>query len=184
MIRRFLNVIIAGTGLVVSLPILIIFYVLIRLETPGNPIFSQTRLGWREREFTCFKLRTMFQETPDAASHLTSSAQVTRIGKLMRKTKIDELPQLWNVVKGEMDLVGPRPGLPNQLELTAARRQENVFSVRPGITGLGQVQGVDMSTPEKLAKIDRTYIEQRSLAQDLRICWATIAGKGYGDRTS
>lgn len=184
MIRRVLNAGIAGAGLLVSSPIIAILCVLVRLETPGNPLFAQQRLGKNENEFTCYKLRTMFQGTPDAASHLTSHAQVTRIGNLLRKTKLDELPQLWNVLVGDMDIVGPRPGLPNQHDLTAARREEGVFAVRPGITGLAQVQGVDMSTPEHLAKIDRSYIETRSLKQDLGICWATLKGSGYGDRTA
>jgi len=180
---RFVGVILSGLGLLILAPIIALLCVLIRLETPGNPIFAQRRLGRNESEFTCYKLRTMFQGTPNEASHLTSNAQVTRVGNLLRKTKLDELPQLWNVLIGDMNIVGPRPGLPNQDELKTARREEGVFSVRPGITGLAQVSGVDMSNPGRLAKLDRQYIEQKSLMNDLKICWATLIGSGYGDRT-
>lgn len=184
MIRRALNIGVAGVGLVVSVPVIAVLAVLIRAETPGNPLFLQKRVGKGEKVFTCYKLRTMFAGTPDAASHLTSVAQVTKVGNFLRKTKLDELPQLWNVLVGEMDIVGPRPCLPSQLELIEARRREGVFAVRPGITGLAQVQGVDMSEPERLAKLDRSYIESASLGTDLSICWATVRGSGYGDRTT
>lgn len=184
MIRRLLNFGIAGVGLIVSAPIIVLLCLLVRLETPGNPLFCQRRIGKGVTEFTCYKLRTMFAGTPDAASHLTSSAQVTKIGNFLRKTKLDELPQLWNVLVGDMDIVGPRPCLPNQHELIEERRAQGVFAVRPGITGLAQVQGIDMSNPVRLAQVDRTYIESSSLGQDLKICWATVIGSGYGDRTT
>lgn len=184
MMRRVLNIAVAGVGLVVSAPIIAIMAIAIRAETPGNPMFCQKRVGKDERVFTCYKLRTMFAGTPDAASHLTSVAQVTKAGNFLRKTKLDELPQLWNVLVGDMDIVGPRPCLPVQQELIEARRAQGVFDVRPGITGLAQVQGVDMSEPERLAKLDRQYIDEASFGTDLAICWATVRGSGYGDRTA
>ena len=107
----------------------------------------------------------MAVDTTSVASHRASASSITQFGHFLRRSKLDELPQLWNVLKGEMSLVGPRPGLANQLELTAAREAEIVFSVRPGITGLAQVSQIDMSTPELLAQTDSQMIRSMSVAR-------------------
>ena len=112
--------------------------------------------------------------TRQRATHEISPSAVTSVGSKLRAFKFDELPQLWNVLVGEMSLVGPRPCLPNQVQLIAERRKRNVFAVRPGITGLAQVQGVDMSDPERLAEIDQTYVHTRSLGMDLQLLVKTI----------
>ncbi len=121
-------------------------------------------------------------DTASVATHLASSASITRFGRFLRKTKLDELPQLWNVLKGEMSLVGPRPGLFNQEELTAERARRGVYAVRPGITGLAQVSEIDMSTPALLAETDQKMIQSLTVADYFKYIFMTVAGKGAGDR--
>lgn len=116
-----------------------------------------------------------------AGSHEVAENWITPIGRRLRSAKLDELPQLFNVLRGEMSLVGPRPCLPVQTEVIAARRARNVFRVRPGITGIAQLASIDMSTPEKLARADSEYVENRSFSGDLRIIVATMIGGGSGD---
>jgi O-antigen biosynthesis protein WbqP len=153
----------------------------IAIEARASPLFFQTRLGLRERPFRLLKLRTMHVATPSVASHEVGTSSILVTGRLLRRLKIDELPQIWNVLNGTMSFVGPRPGLPNQHELTEARRRHDVFALVPGITGVAQIAGIDMSTPEKLAVADKTYDTRWSLARDLRILWATGTGAGSGD---
>ncbi len=148
----------------------------------GSPLFRQERVGRHRKPFTLVKFRTMAVDTASVATHLASASSVTSFGRFLRRTKLDELPQLWNVLKGEMSLVGPRPGLFNQNELTEARQQQGVFDVRPGITGLAQVNGIDMSTPEYLAQVDAQMIQQMSLVNYFRYIILTVTGKGTGDR--
>ena len=121
-------------------------------------------------------------DTASVASHLADSAAITAFGKFLRRTKLDELPQLWNVLKGDMSLVGPRPCLFNQTELIAERDKRGVFSVRPGITGLAQVSQIDMSTPVLLAETDSKMIATLSLRTYFNYIVATVLGKGGGDR--
>jgi lipopolysaccharide/colanic/teichoic acid biosynthesis glycosyltransferase len=121
----------------------------------GSPVFVQTRVGRNKKPFQLIKSRTTSVETKSVASHLANNASITKLGSFLRKTKIDELPQLINVVKGDMSLVGPRPNLFNQEELLAERDSRGVYDVLPGITGLAQVNNIDMSTPELLAKTDK-----------------------------
>lgn len=121
-------------------------------------------------------------DTASVASHLASTSSITPFGGFLRKTKLDELPQLWNVLKGEMSLVGPRPGLFNQEELTKARDDKRIYDVRPGITGLSQVNEIDMSTPVLLAKTDRQMLDNLNLANYFKYIVLTVSGKGSGDR--
>lgn len=153
----------------------------ITLEARASPIFFQIRLGVGERPFRLLKLRTMHVATPSVASHQVGTSNILATGRLLRRLKIDELPQIWNVLNGTMSFVGPRPGLPNQLDLTEARRRHGVFALVPGITGVAQIRGIDMSTPELLAEVDSGYRGRWSLARDLRILWATATGSGAGD---
>jgi O-antigen biosynthesis protein WbqP len=163
--------------LAVVLPLVII----IRLESRGPAFFRQSRVGRDEAIFTLVKLRTMYESTPDIPSHEAIGAMITPLGRILRKMKLDELPQIWNVLIGQMSFVGPRPCLETQEELINARRDLDVFSVRPGITGLAQVTGVDMSSPQKLAQTDRDYIGTMSLTTDVKLIIATVSGRGYGD---
>jgi O-antigen biosynthesis protein WbqP len=167
-------------ALAVVLPLVII----IRLESRGSAFFRQSRVGRNETIFTLVKLRTMYQSTPDIPSHEAVGAMITPLGRILRKLKLDELPQIWNVLIGEMSFVGPRPCLATQQELIEARRALGVFSVRPGITGLAQVAGVDMSAPQKLAELDHHYIVTKSIVNDFKIMLATVFGRGYGDAIS
>jgi lipopolysaccharide/colanic/teichoic acid biosynthesis glycosyltransferase len=121
-------------------------------------------------------------DTASVASHLVPSSSVTKLGRFLRRTKLDELPQLWNVLKGEMSLVGPRPCLFNQRQLIKEREMRNVLDVRPGITGLAQVNEIDMSTPELLAETDAKMIRQLSEKKYFMFILQTITGKGSGDR--
>ena len=168
-------------GLVFGFPVLLVIYVLGLFDT-GSPLFWQERVGRNKKPFTLVKFRTMKVDTASVASHLASTASITRMGGFLRKTKLDELPQLWNVLKGEMSLVGPRPGLFNQQELTTERAQRGVFDVRPGITGLAQVSDIDMSTPKLLAETDQRMIRELTLAHYFKYILMTVLGKGAGDR--
>ena len=178
---RLLDFLFALFGLLVASPFLVILYVIGLFDT-GSPIFTQERVGRNKKPFILVKFRTMKVDTASVASHLASTASITPFGGFLRKTKLDELPQLWNVLKGEMSLVGPRPGLFNQEELTAARDAKNVFAVRPGITGLAQVNEIDMSTPELLAKTDREMIDTLNLSNYFKYILMTVTGSGSGDR--
>ncbi|TMP78777.1 lipid carrier--UDP-N-acetylgalactosaminyltransferase [Pseudoalteromonas phenolica] len=178
---RLLDFLLALFGLIVTFPFLVVIYIIGLFDT-GSPIFTQERVGRNKKTFTLVKFRTMKVDTESVASHLASTASITPLGGFLRKTKLDELPQLWNVLKGEMSLVGPRPGLFNQEELTLERDKRNVFNVRPGITGLSQVNEIDMSTPELLAKTDKEMIDSMSVSHYFKYIFMTVAGKGSGDR--
>lgn len=168
-------------GLVVGFPVLLVLTIIGLFDT-GSPIFRQVRVGRHQKPFTLVKFRTMKVDTASVASHLASSASITRFGHFLRKTKLDELPQLWNVLKGEMSLVGPRPGLFNQEGLTEERAKRGVFDVRPGITGLAQVNEIDMSTPALLAETDQKMIQSLTVVDYFKYIFMTVAGKGAGDR--
>ena len=180
---RLLDVIFSFLGLLFGFPVLLVIYVIGLFDT-GSPLFRQERVGRNKKPFTLVKFRTMSVDTTSVASHLASTASITSMGGGLRKTKLDELPQLWNVLKGEMSLVGPRPGLFNQEELTVAREREGVFDVRPGITGLAQVNNIDMSTPELLAKTDAKMIKNMTLKNYFKYIFQTVLGAGAGDRVS
>lgn len=168
-------------GLVAGFPVLLVLTIIGLFDT-GSPIFRQVRVGRHQQPFTLVKFRTMKVDTASVATHLASSASITPFGHFLRKTKLDELPQLWNVLKGEMSLVGPRPGLFNQEELTAERAKRGVFDVRPGITGLAQVNEIDMSTPALLAETDQKMIQCLTVMDYFKYIFMTVAGKGAGDR--
>jgi len=180
MIRVF-DFVFSLLGLVFGLPALLVLTIIGLFDT-GSPIFRQVRVGRHQKPFTLVKFRTMKVDTASVATHLASSASITRFGHFLRKTKLDELPQLWNVLKGEMSLVGPRPGLFNQEELTEERAKRGVFDVRPGITGLAQVNEIDMSTPALLAETDQKMIQSLTVTDYFKYIFMTVAGKGAGDR--
>ncbi len=166
-----------GPVIVISIPCLIA----IRLESSGAPLFMQTRVGKGQRPFTLLKMRTMTKDTESLGSHEVSVSQITQLGHFIRRTKLDELPQVWNVLLGQMSFVGPRPCLPNQLELVTERMARGVFNVRPGVTGPAQLAGIDMSTPQRLAEADAAYIANRTILGDLKLLMITATGKGKGD---
>ena len=164
--------------------LLIILWVAVRMGSEGPGIFAQDRIGKNGKVFTCYKFRTMKAGTRQAGTHEISGASVTPIGAFLRRTKLDELPQVWNILKRDLSLVGPRPCLPSQNDLIEERRRRGVLRVLPGITGLAQVQGIDMSDPVRLGKKDAEYVARRGLLLDLKIILATFTGKGRGDRVA
>ena len=182
MIRVF-DIFLSSLGLVIGLPVLIFLW-LVGLFDTGSPVFCQQRVGRNKKPFTLVKFRTMKKDTASVASHLASASSITPFGKFLRRTKLDELPQLWNVLKGDMSLVGPRPCLFNQKELIAEREHRGVLAARPGITGLAQVNGIDMSTPKLLAEMDQKMLEKMSVGDYFKYIIMTVAGKGAGDRVS
>ena len=180
---RILDIIFSVSGLIVGFPVLLIIYVIGLFDT-GSPLFIQERVGRYKKSFNLVKFRTMKVDTASVASHLASSSSITKLGGFLRRTKLDELPQLWNVLRGDMSLVGPRPNLLNQEELIRERDQRKVYSVRPGITGLAQVNEIDMSTPELLAATDARMIADMSVANYFKYILQTVSGKGSGDRVN
>lgn len=163
---------------------LIIVAIIIRLDSDGPAIFAQSRVGKHGKPFTCYKFRTMRVGTPHMATHNVTASAVTKIGAFLRKSKLDELPQIVNIARGEMTIVGPRPCLDSQTELIAERRKLGVLEVRPGVTGWAQINDIDMSDPSRLASVDRQYIALRSILFDLSIMVKTVIGAGRQDRVS
>jgi lipopolysaccharide/colanic/teichoic acid biosynthesis glycosyltransferase len=177
---RFLDVVISLLSLIMGFPILLVLYVSGLLDT-GSPLFRQVRLGRGKKPFTLVKFRTMKKGTASVGTHLASASVITKWGAFLRKTKLDELPQFWNVLKGDMSLVGPRPCLPNQEELILEREQRGVFDARPGITGLAQVNAIDMSTPILLAKVDAQMLSSLCVFSYVKYILLTLTGRGQGD---
>jgi O-antigen biosynthesis protein WbqP len=176
--KRLFDLTVSGFGLLVLWPAIILLIWLVRRSSDGPGLFRQERIGKDGKKFVCVKLRTMKSGTRHLPSHEVSHSAVTPLGSFLRRTKLDELPQLYNVFLGDMSLVGPRPCLPTQVELIEARRASGAFSVLPGITGLAQIQDIDMSNPERLARVDGEYVRDRSLLGDLTIIWRTLVGHG------
>ncbi|MGD9668416.1 MAG: sugar transferase [Hyphomicrobiaceae bacterium] len=176
--KRALDVAGALAGIAVLWPLAILIAIAIKLDTRGPALFVQKRVGRDERVFRCLKFRSMHLDTPERATHYSTAADVTCTGHVLRRTKLDELPQLFNVLAGDMSLVGPRPCLPTQAALIEARRRLAVFRVRPGITGLAQVNGIDMSEPKLLAQVDAEYVAQADTLFDLRLILASLPGLG------
>ena len=159
---RLLDFFFSLFGIFILSPLLILLFV-IGLFDNGSPLFKQTRVGKNQNPFTLIKFRTMPLGTNSAATHLVKNLKLSFFGNFLRQTKLDEIPQLWNVIMGDMSLVGPRPCLLNQTKLIKERKKRGVFKVRPGITGLAQIKGITMKTPTLLAKLDLKMIKQMSL---------------------
>jgi lipopolysaccharide/colanic/teichoic acid biosynthesis glycosyltransferase len=178
MMIRGLDLFISIVVLILALPILLVSYLVSWLET-GSPLFVQDRVGQNLRIFKMFKIRTMYSETAEQATHLIDfEAAVPRLGKLMRQWKIDELPQLLNVIRGDMSLVGPRPNLPNQRELINLRKKSGIYLHKPGVTGIAQVCNVDMSSPERLVQLDSIMIQRWSTHMYFKLLVLTLVDRG------
>lgn len=182
--KRLLDIAGALAGLALLWPLLLALALAVRLDSPGPALHWSKRIGRGNRIFPMPKFRTMRTDTPDVATHLLADPDqwITPLGRLLRRTSLDELPQLWSVLKGDMSLVGPRPALFNQDDLVALRTEAGVHRLRPGLTGWAQINGRDeLPIPEKV-RLDREYLERRSLAFDLRILWGTaraaVSGRG------
>ena len=178
---RIFDILLSFLGLVLLCPILILLIIIGYFDT-GSPIFRQERVGKEKKPFNLMKFRSMHVNAPSVATHLASASSITPFGSFLRKSKLDELPQLWNVLVGDMSLVGPRPNLFNQEELIEERYSRGVYSIRPGITGLAQINKIDMSTPQLLAEADAKMIEKLNSLVYFKYIFLTVFGKGFGDR--
>lgn len=178
---RVFDIILAAIGLFLTLPVILALLAVGWFDT-GSPLFRQVRVGRYKKPFTLFKIRTMKTNTEFVATHLANPDDLTRLGSYLRRFKLDELPQLWNVLKGEMSMVGPRPCLYKQTELIEERIKRGVLNARPGITGLAQTKGIDMSTPALLAETDARMLETLDLKTYFKYIIQTITGSGRGDR--
>ena len=174
MTKRIVDLLVAALGLVILSPALIALMIAVKLDSPGPAIFVQQRVGRGGRLFQCYKLRTMREGTLETLTHLSSVSSVTKLGHFLRRSKLDEIPQLYNVFKGDMSLVGPRPGLPGDLPLIQARQKLHVLNVRPGMTGLAQVCGIDMSRADVLAAVDARYVQSKSAWLDANLLVLTV----------
>lgn len=177
-IKRFLDIICALIGIVVSLPFIVVFSILIRVETPGNPLFIQERVGLDGRKFLIYKLRSMYTDAEKNGAQWAekNDVRITNIGKIIRKTRIDELPQLFNVLKGDMSLIGPRPErymFTEQFEKEIPGFKKRL-AIKPGLTGLAQVNGGYDLTPQEKLELDIEYIEKQGYAIDLKILLKTV----------
>mgnify|MGYP000138416725 FL=1 len=163
MIIVALRNIICLIGLILILPFMLIASLLIFLEDGFPVFFKQKRIGLNKQTFTIFKIRTLKRNAPQVGTHEIEERYKLTVGSIVRALKLDEFPQLLNVIRGDLNLIGPRPGLESQLALEEARMVQGVFDTKPGITGLAQVLGYDMSKPEMLAEIDKLYVNNKSL---------------------
>ena len=168
-------------GLFILSPIILVLLIIGKFDT-GSPLFFQERVGKYKKPFKLVKFRSMHINTQSVATHLANANSITSFGCFLRKSKLDELPQLWNVLIGDMSLVGPRPNLFNQLELIEARDAHKVYDTRPGITGLAQINKIDMSTPQLLAETDAKMKSNLNIYFYFYYIIVTVLGKGSGDR--
>lgn len=189
--KRILDCLLAGISLAVLLPLFLAISIAVRLDSPGKVLFRQKRVGIHKSHFMILKFRTMYSEAPaDKATHLLENPEeyITKVGRFLRKTSLDELPQLWNILRGDMSLVGPRPALWNQYDLLEERDKYGANDVRPGLTGWAQINGRDeLEIPVK-AQFDGEYVKKMGLLMDLRCIFGTffnVAGaKGVREGSS
>jgi lipopolysaccharide/colanic/teichoic acid biosynthesis glycosyltransferase len=176
-LTRAFDLIVGGLGTMVTAPLVLTLMVLIRLESPGDPVYTQIRVGRDGVPFRIYKLRTMVSGAEFQGAGLAiaqGDGRITRLGSLLRRTSLDELPNLWNVVRGEMSVIGPRPTLQHQVD-AYTERQRGRLAVKPGITGWAQVNGrASLPWPERI-ELDLWYVEHRSLKLDLEILRRTVA---------
>lgn len=178
---RFFDFIFSLIGILILWPIWIVLYLFCYLDT-RSPILVQERMGKDLKPFKLYKFRTMHLDTIHVASYLADHDSITRFGKFLRKTKLDELPQLVNVLKGEMSLVGPRPVILSETEVIEARKLKEVYNHLPGVTGLSQINKIDTSNPIRLAAVDAKMLRELNLSNYFTFIIATVIGKGQGDR--
>lgn len=189
LLKRFFDCVLSFVGLIVFSSIMLIIGISIKLDSKGPIIFKQKRIGKRKTEFYMYKFRTMYSDAPkDTPTHLLrdSKKYTTKVGRLLRRTSLDELPQLWNILLGHMSIIGPRPALWNQYDLVSERDKYNANDIRPGLTGWAQINGRDeLDIPDK-ARLDGYYAEKLSFHIDW-ICFfktikAVIRGDGVVER--
>jgi len=178
---RIFDIVFSLLGLIILSPIVLLLLIIGLFDT-GSPFFRQERVGVNQKPFNLLKFRSMHVNTQDVATHLVQVSAITKWGSFLRKSKLDELPQLFNVLIGEMSFVGPRPNLFNQFELIEERGKRGVYTIRPGITGLAQINKIDMSTPQLLAETDEIMISHLNIFFYFKYIFLTVFGRGFGDR--
>ncbi len=179
--NRIFDIVLSIIGLILFLPIMFIIFIICFFET-GSPVFKQQRIGRYKKPFFLYKFRSMYLNTKSVSTHLVDSKSITTFGGFLRRSKMDELPQLWNVFIGDMSIVGPRPNLFNQKELIKERDLLGIYEYRPGITGLAQIKKIDMSSPKLLAETDYEMLKMFTFRKYITYIIQTILGKGFGDR--
>lgn len=173
-IKRLIDIVVAGILIIALSPLFLIIALLIRLEDGGPALFRQPRVGRRGQLFTVYKFRSMPVNTKQVASAEAQTLTITRIGAVLRRTNLDELPQLFNIFRGDMSLVGPRPALASQSDLCQLREQYGVHQLAPGLTGLAQIRSYDGMPETEKARWDAMYAKSVSFFNDLRIIFATL----------
>lgn len=175
-VKRFFDIVLALVGMIVLLPLLAVVALAIKIEDSGPAFFKQERIGKDKSHFFLYKFRSMKTDTPDVPTHLLSNPEqyISRVGKFIRKTSIDELPQMWNIFRGDMSIIGPRPALWNQYDLIEERDKYEANSVRPGLTGWAQINGRDELEISEKAKLDGEYIKNLSFRFDCKCFFGTI----------
>lgn len=183
-VKRIIDLVLSGVALIVLSPIFLILAILIKKESEGPILFKQKRVGIHKSHFNILKFRTMRIDTPkDSPTHLLENPDqfITKIGKFLRKSSLDELPQIWNIFRGEMSIIGPRPALWNQYDLIEERDKYGANDVLPGLTGWAQINGRDELPIEVKAKLDGEYVEKKSLWMDMKCFFLTILSVAKSD---
>lgn len=180
-LKRAIDIAICVLALPFALPLCLLLALLVCIESKGSPLFVQWRVGRDLKRFRLFKLRSMKSASGDHPSHQIDPRQITRVGRWIRRAKLDELPQLINVLNGTMSCVGPRPCLPSQEELISERLSRGLFRYRPGISGPAQINNLDMSDPRRLVEAEAAYYPNATTVSDLLILIKTVFGGGKGD---
>ncbi len=183
-LKRWIDVLLSGLGLLVLAIPMGVVAILIKLDDPGRAIFCQRRMGQHRQAFALYKFRSMKAGTPEVPTCRMQDPQryITRLGRFLRRTSIDELPQLWNIFKGDMSMIGPRPVLPEERELLQARERYGANDIRPGLTGWAQINGRDALDDPTKARLDGEYVQKQSFGFDVMCFFKTIASvlKGEG----
>lgn len=174
--KRLFDFVMSLMGIIVLSPIILIVALAVKLTSPGPMLFKQRRIGKNNDEFQIYKFRTMRIDTPNVPTHLLENPEqwITPVGKFLRKTSLDELPQLFNILKGEMSIVGPRPALYNQIDLKEMRTEAGVHKLVPGLTGWAQINGRDEIPLSLKVKLDKEYLERKNFFFDIKIIFMTV----------
>ena len=174
--KRLFDFVMSLIGIIVLSPIILIVALAVKLTSPGPMLFKQRRIGKNNNEFQIYKFRTMRIDTPNVPTHLLENPEqwITPVGKFLRKASLDELPQLFNILKGEMSIVGPRPALYNQIDLKEMRTEAGVHKLVPGLTGWAQINGRDEIPLSLKVKLDKEYLEKKNFFFDIKIIFMTV----------